>query len=703
MENKEKPKDILKRKLIEFKTKFLNIVQKEKSKYESLSPSNRFLYVIFVLVVLDLLIISNIIPLINNYIKKDYVVINMNKIKDENDKKIIASDSLDLYFDANKQNINNITITHNAQNEINNIVSVVIYLNNKNNNEQEKIYLFNNIHVNSIVNFEKKLIENKIKYSWQSKQQDKRIVLNSDQTFFIINLIFKNLFDIFLIYFFIFLLEKQGMFGNKEKYKVIHGRNISNVDNLIGLDTIKEEILQIADLINNRDKFKTFGIDKTFNILFSGAPGTGKTKIVSLLAKELNVPVIIGTGNIETGFINGGSAVLKEIFEKAKSLAIQDDSRLCIVFLDEAQNLLMKRGQSREKYADDSSNELLALLDGVHTNDDKKYDIVFIAASNFDDKNHSFDEAMMRRFQKKIFFPMPNKENRKKIFELYLNRINYENKEHIDYDYLSEITTNLSPALIENIVKESALLAIQHKEKINTKTLEKAFEKIYIGTPIRKINEEQKETRNTIALHELGHFICEYQLVMNRIKKENVVYDYNLYKDNTKEEYIKILLKKINTLKISIEQVEQINVLGYVLNKQKEFELKTKKDLEEEIICLYGGIAAEKVFFNDDDLITIGSYNDIEKVSGIFNTMVNKLGMYNEFSKINLNLIDNIDVSEKNQEIVLKQSEIMFSRSQDIIKENKELIEYLLKYLLSKYTLSINEALELIYNYNNKE
>ena len=116
-----------------------------------------------------------------------------------------------------------------------------------------------------------------------------------------------------------------------------------SIDDLVGMDDIKAEVAQIKDQYQRRAAYAEYGISKPFNVMFSGPAGTGKTKLASYLAKELNLPILFhSAANLETGFVAGGSGTLSRIAAMAKR------RKRCIVFLDEAQDLFMKRGGHRK-------------------------------------------------------------------------------------------------------------------------------------------------------------------------------------------------------------------------------------------------------------------------------------------------------------------------------------------------------------------
>lgn len=499
------------------------------------------------------------------------------------------------------------------------------------------------------------------------------------------------LFYGFMLY---FITKSMPGLGSKKFEVILPSKIKGSLDDLVGLDPeIKKEILQLKDIIANKSVYATYGIDNVFNIAFSGPAGTGKSRTAIYLAKELNLPMIIGTGNVETGFVGGGAGTIKSIFREAEILAHSSPSKTSIIFLDEAQTLFVKRGNSREKWADDAANELLAQLDGISSM--RSINIIFIAASNFDDSNMAIDEAMERRFKKKIYFKLPSLPERKEILNYYVSKVDSKLKGELNLDYIASITTGLSPAKIETVINEASLIVIRENVKIeeenksatknglpikdlikiDTNILFKAFERISIGMTNR---DESKPDRKRIIFHELGHFICEFDRYYSK--------DTNL--DNVKD--------KIKFLKISSESISKFGALGYVLNSESDNKLNTRTDIEEEIIALYGGYAAESIYFSNGDssLVSTGAYNDIEKVSKLLKLVVMDLGMYST-SKVNFNLI-----GLKNDEAFVSEiealSDKLYNKAIERIYKNHALITYLEGFIFDKWVLSKDEIFELI-------
>ncbi len=276
-----------------------------------------------------------------------------------------------------------------------------------------------------------------------------------------------------------------------------------DMDDLIGMDDIKKEVLQLEDMISNRELYASYGVNKSFNVMMSGPAGTGKTKLASYLAKRLNVPLIYASASsLETGYVGGGPRSLKALYKKASQF------ERAIIFLDEAETLMSNRNRDvkRSRYEDDSITTLLSLLDGVDRKKDA--DVIWIVASNFDDHNMPMDEAMLRRFQLKINFRMPNHEERRAILKKLLSqRARDKRSFDVDLDHIAGITTRMSPALLETLVDRASLIAIQDGTKITQNVLLRAFERVAVGMTDRATTGPLEEKRRLVAIHEAGHFL----------------------------------------------------------------------------------------------------------------------------------------------------------------------------------------------------
>jgi cell division protease FtsH len=445
----------------------------------------------------------------------------------------------------------------------------------------------------------------------------------------------------------------------------VHG----SIDDLVGMDDIKSEVRQIKDQYERRAEYAEYGINKPFNVMFSGPAGTGKTKLASYLAKELNLPILFhSAANLETGFVAGGSNTLARISAMAKR------RKRCIVFLDEAQDLFMQRGGHR-KFDDDTQNMLLAILDGVRTKADAE--VIWIVASNFNSSSMPMDEAMLRRFQMKVDFRLPNKEERRDIIGHYLEQRSDKVADALDLRHLVEITEGRSPADLETIVNQAGISAVQVGEMIDGDTLMQAAERVMVGNVNSNTTKERDRDRRIIAIHEWGHFLVDFELERKRAGGD-----------------WEQLQGDIKTIKISLKANPRNNALGFVFHKQGSNLLKTKSDIEHDVRVLLGGMANEELFFGEEGT-TNGAHNDITRVTKLLHHAVAEMGMYRK-TRLNfgaLNDSGNRTVDEETRSIMEQQSERLYGETKATLARLKPLTEHLAGKLMEAGEMSLKEAL----------
>ncbi len=444
-----------------------------------------------------------------------------------------------------------------------------------------------------------------------------------------------------------------------------------SMDDLIGMDDIKREVAHLESMIRNRELYKSHNIDKPFNVMLTGPAGTGKTKLAGYLAKQLGIPLIQASGSgLESGLVGGGSKTLNAIYKKAC------DQGRCLIFLDEAQSLFMPRGRGERKWDDDTANTLLGLLDGIKS--DEGHGVIWVVASNFDDANSEMDEAMLRRFAVKINFRLPNKAERRELLRVFLKRKDEKVVawDRLNLDYVAEITANLSPALLETVVDRASMIAIEEHSVIDTDLLFRAFERSAIGLTDRAASAEKDRQRERVALHELGHFFMQVDPLLKQ----------GLPLDEVKSQS--------PLLKISTESVSKLVALGYVLSATPDAGLQTLEELEQDVMQLYGGVAAEELFYGARG-ISVGSQNDIQKATARLDLMVNQLSMYSR-SKLDYRQFKRDGAREDAVREVEQKSDELYSQTLAVIGSYRPWMVTLKDTLMERYVLSKDEVFELI-------
>jgi len=476
--------------------------------------------------------------------------------------------------------------------------------------------------------------------------------------------------------------------GQFKSLKFIEPAQVSgSLTDLVGMDDIKGEVAQIKDQYMRRAEYAEYGINKPFNVMFSGPAGTGKTKLASYLAKELNLPILFHSAvNLETGYVGGGANTLSRIVAMAKR------RKRCIVFLDEAQDLFMKRGGHR-KFDDDTQNMLLAVLDGVRTKSDAE--IIWIVASNFNSEQMQMDEAMLRRFQMKVDFRLPNREERLAIIQHYLSQRAEKVLPDLDLRHLVEITEGRSPADLETIVNQAGITAVQAGIMIGADTLMQAAERVMVGNVNTNTTKERERDRRVIAIHEWGHFLVDFEAER---KKAGGNWDQ--------------VLAEMKTIKISLKANPRNNALGFVFHKQGANLLKTKSDIEHDVRVLLGGMANEELFFGEEGT-TNGAHNDITRVTKLLHHAVGEMGMYRK-TRLNFGALANDghgskSLDEETRSIMEAQSERLYGETKAMLGRLKPLTEHLAGKLMDAGEMSLREALHEIrsfeaacYTFNSK-
>jgi cell division protease FtsH len=451
-----------------------------------------------------------------------------------------------------------------------------------------------------------------------------------------------------------------------------------SIEDLVGMDDIKAEVAQIKDQYVRQAQYAEYGISKPFNVMFSGPAGTGKTKLASYLAKELRLPILFhSAANLETGFVAGGSNTISRIMAMAKR------RKRCIVFLDEAQDLFMKRG-GRRKFDDDTANTLLSVLDGVRSMNEGE--IIWIVASNFNSETMAMDEAMLRRFQMKVDFRIPNQEERLAIIRFYLGQRANKVLPDLDLRHLVAVTEGRSPADLETIVNQAGISAVQTGGMIGANTLMQAAERVLVGNVNTHTTQERQRDRRIIATHEWGHFLVDLD------------YERKLANDNWE-----LIYSNMKTIKISLKANPRTNALGFVFHKQGMNLLKTKGDIEHEVRVLLGGMANEELFFGEDGT-TNGAHNDITRVTKLLHHAAGELGMYRK-TRLNFGVLTRdssgggSEVDEETRSIMEAQSERLYGETKTILASLKPLTQHLVDKLLEAQEMNLEEALIEIRNF----
>ncbi len=435
-----------------------------------------------------------------------------------------------------------------------------------------------------------------------------------------------------------------------------------------GLEEEKEELAEIVDFLKAPKKYIDLGARIPKGVLLVGPPGTGKTYLSRAVAGEAGVPFfsISGSDFVEM-FVGVGASRVRDLFEEAKKKAP------CIIFIDEIDAVGRKRGAGVGGGHDEREqtlNQLLVEMDGFGSNEG----IIVMAATNRPD---ILDSAILRpgRFDREIYVGLPDVRAREEILEVHTKKKPLA--EDVDLSVIAKRTPGFSPADLENLTNEAALLTARHnKKEIDMETINEASIKVVAG-PEKKSKVVTEKERRLTAYHEAGHAITS-----------------RLLPGSDPVHMVTIIPRGMAG-----------GFTAYIPEDDRSY--MTKGQMEDELVSLLGGRVAEALVLGD---ISTGAQNDIERATKIARNMVTHYGMSDKLGPMTYGNDDNEvfvgrdlgrtrDYSEevageidREMRTIIDQA---YTTAEKLLSENMDILHRVSEALLEKETLDAKEFEEV--------
>jgi SpoVK/Ycf46/Vps4 family AAA+-type ATPase len=215
-------------------------------------------------------------------------------------------------------------------------------------------------------------------------------------------------------------------------------------DDVILAKNTKEELKQIVKELKNEDILATYGLKPKRKILFYGPPGTGKTLTAKVMNSIIGYPLVyVKFEAVISSYLGETASNLRKIFdfiEKGKWVVLFDEFDIIGKQRDDP----TEHGEIKRVV-----NNFMLMLENYEGNS------VIIASTNHP---HLLDIGVWRRFDEIVYFALPDKERRKKIFEKYL-RVLKKDKNFNMINFLEE-TEGFSGADIEQACIDALKMAI---------------------------------------------------------------------------------------------------------------------------------------------------------------------------------------------------------------------------------------------------
>jgi ATP-dependent Zn protease len=473
-----------------------------------------------------------------------------------------------------------------------------------------------------------------------------------------------------------------------------------SLDDVKGNGVLVDEVVRTLNLFLAHKTFREqMGGTARRAILFEGPPGTGKTYMAKAMAREAGVPYLfVSSSAFQSMYYGQTNRKIRSYFKALRKFARDEGG--AIGFIEEIDAIGSARsgmGGSGREGVSGVVNELLIQLQSFDTPTSREKfkgwcvdqvnrwlpaehqmrkpvsepaNILVIGATN---RASDLDPALLRpgRFDRSIYFDLPNRRGRREILDYYLDRKAHEVEldDPEKRDTLAAMTFGYSPVMLEHLLDEALVWALRRGgSRLGWNDIQQArmTEELGLKQPVEYAEDE----RRTIATHEAGHATVAHLVGKTR---------------------------KLEVLSI-IKRGQALGLLAH--SDLEERFTNTKSEIEAMIQIAFGGMVAEELFFGESGT---GPAGDLQMATSAAAQMVGSFGMAGSLISYDVmagppgaGVVAKVLSTEPGTNAVAEILDRSKGEVQRLLADNRHLVEALRDALLERDELVGHEIVDVI-------